>query len=375
MLTLQNICQWLKIASVIVLPFRTYEYQKNKKKKKTHKTESLTRHQKKTHTFSMSHRKNLVFPKNETEQTTILLQRPNQSYHPAHYYVLSYHTIRLSFLLLIATLWAVFLIFLATARITHGSEGLNEYVRHFTYWSLSVQIIFYVLAVIGLVIALFFRYEIFLYYIYLFVFWITFGMVILVFWTMPVLLHLNPGILLLNMKSFGGTFEDGNVLVANYLYHYAPMGILLFYTIVSFREIESAYAYANDKIFPQEKGALGARVLYIVAYVFAPIIIFFIYHAIFDYEEIYQVDFPEYLAILAGLILVFFFSSLLITLAAFYHYPYAESSLTTETETPEERKIIRKWLQRTDLCGSVSLSSVSLDNVIFSGNGTTTKEK
>jgi len=146
----------------------------------------------------------------------------------------------------------------------------------------------------------------------------------LVFWNMFLLLYQNPGIVLGQMKSLHGTYEDGMVLVANYAYHYAPMALLYFFAIVAFPELERAYSWANDRVFPSLKNSTDStpvawRLIYASFYIFFPIILFMIYHVFFNYEDIYNVDIPEYGAVIFGLVVVFLFLSVPVVLLTFYH--------------------------------------------------------
>jgi len=193
-------------------------------------------------------------------------------------------------LLVFQLLWIVFTVAAATEKIEHNT--FHDYIRHFTNWSWSLQILFYALTWLG------FLWPDFLYSVIVIFFFITWGTIWVVAILVQCLILTDSNFIMQYVRQYSA----GLVIFGNDLYHLFPVVVILIFAFVLKQEIHNAFRWAYADI--REPGwliALG------VLQIFSPIILLLLYISIFDPMKVYNAKIsPGQGAFVALATLIFF---------------------------------------------------------------------
>lgn len=191
--------------------------------------------------FSAGHAQFSETDKNKRKRVYAQQQRDRHKYvHPvAEYMDLKYthisaqFTKRRTFLFIILLLWVTAV--WSTIIYKHATEKWEDIFKYFTNVTLFLQVTFYTCYLF-----VFFedpskrKLETFL---LVWIFWLVFAQVLIVFILVIGVMYDAPELITANMKSFGGSFDDGVVLAANSLFHVIPAIVAFVFLFITWGDI------------------------------------------------------------------------------------------------------------------------------------------
>lgn len=182
------------------------------------------------------------------------------------------------FLLLI---WLGVLLYVAIDKII--TSGLEDYFNYFTNWSWSIQIIFYYL----LGVAVLLEGALFKFCCEYLLLPVT-GITLLIYVVVMVLVLINPNFILEHI----GEYSAGMVFFGNALFHYVPPFILVLFIFICSKKIKSA-------LRENEKPRDYRDYLY---QVYSPLIVVSFYRICNDYREVYRIKLNDIIMIVLVLL-------------------------------------------------------------------------
>lgn len=174
-------------------------------------------------------------------------------------------------LIVIQILWIIFIVAAATEKIEHNTWG--DYIRHFTNWSWTLQILFYSLTWLG------FWYPDLLYAVLVVFFFVTWGTIWVVLTLVVALILTDAHFIMQYVKRYSA----GVVIFGNDLYHVFPVIVILLFAFALKQELHNAFRWALEDI----KSNFWRAVIGIVQ-IFSPIILLLMYISIFDPVQVYN---------------------------------------------------------------------------------------
>lgn len=179
-------------------------------------------------------------------------------------------------------------------------DSSTDYIQHFTNWGWTINVVYYTLDIIATIcdwvqgdedhVALSFVINTLL--------WTLLGTVWVIFWMVTAILAINPGMLTDSGMSLGV------ILVFHVWFHYLPAIFALLYVFALrpgdiTRAITFLLGYDSTKLSVYKQVFIFFMLLFLLPISFA-----LIYRAVFDPNDIYNVNIPMYAWVLATVAIV-----------------------------------------------------------------------
>lgn len=217
-------------------------------------------------------------------------------------------------ILLFNIIWTPVLLVVAIGKIAQAG-GLHSYISHFTNWSWTASAIFFTFETASKLTCS--EKNFFALFAIAVFFWLANGMAWLVLLLVPIMFSENADILTDLTVEHGGHYSMGFALNMNYVLHYCPPFVLLFYVLLQRRLIGwTMQSLLYRKCFHVKPLSSW---LYLGYVLFGSLFALGLYAVCFDIRKVYGIETPLWILILFAILVVFVFNGItLVTLRKRY---------------------------------------------------------